>query len=354
MTPLERRYRRLLRALPEWYRQAHEDALVSRFMERARTGDTEADDHRATFGRPAASDCAEIAGLATKLRLGGAGAPARSRVTGDGLRRFALLGLLAQAATSTMDIAQSLWLGGMLPIQAPGGNGGLTSLTGAVPAEILAPLVALAWLISFLSLAAGGRRLPKISASAAVTLLLYGALAGGGGAPPRMWLAAAAPLLMGGLILLAMAGFHEDAPRIRGTAWVTGYAAAVTALLGAQLWMARAAAPFPLWVDLPGAYVSVAVVTATAHIARPWVTARRRNPAWSVALAWFAGSVAAVRALSSAAYAGAPNAPDSAVAIVWWQTAAAVAAALALAAIASRSMRQLDRDPAGQAAGPVP
>ncbi len=101
---LERRYRRVLRLLPGWYRQQREDDMVAAFLDGRLTGDPEADEYISTAAGPGWAETASVAGLSVRLHLSGSGPPhaepeapasARARVSrGEilfGLAVFAVL-----------------------------------------------------------------------------------------------------------------------------------------------------------------------------------------------------------------------------------------------------------------------
>jgi hypothetical protein len=88
VSKLERRYRRLLRVLPEWYRRDREEEMVAIFL----AGRT--DEH----GRPGWGETGAVLGLAvrTHLAAGAAltGVPGRVRWRGEVVRALGMLGLL--------------------------------------------------------------------------------------------------------------------------------------------------------------------------------------------------------------------------------------------------------------------
>src|SRR5439155_23788308 len=106
MTRLERRYRRLLRLLPGWYRADREDEMVATFL-----ADRD-DDLGLEYGWPGWREAWAVAVLAVRIRQR-ADAPPRSAMIGDALRLVALGGLLAGAA------AHAGWLAVMLAVPVP-------------------------------------------------------------------------------------------------------------------------------------------------------------------------------------------------------------------------------------------
>jgi hypothetical protein len=77
---LERRYRRVLRLLPGWYREQQEEEMVAAFLDSWLTGDPEADEYISKAAGPSSAEVARVAGLAVRLHLGGAGIP-RAKLT---------------------------------------------------------------------------------------------------------------------------------------------------------------------------------------------------------------------------------------------------------------------------------
>ncbi len=101
---LERRYRRVLRLLPGWYRKQREEDMVAAFLDGRLTGDPEVDEYISTAAGPGWAETASVAGLSVRLHLSSSGpphakpeapAPARARVSrGEivfGLAVFAVL-----------------------------------------------------------------------------------------------------------------------------------------------------------------------------------------------------------------------------------------------------------------------
>jgi hypothetical protein len=72
---LERRYRRVLRLLPGWYRELREEEMVAAFLDSWLTGDPEADEYISKAAGPSSAEVARVAALAVRMHLGGAGTP---------------------------------------------------------------------------------------------------------------------------------------------------------------------------------------------------------------------------------------------------------------------------------------
>ena len=210
---LERRYRRVLRLLPGWYRQQWEQDMAAAFLDSWLTGDKEADDYISKAAGPGWAEVASVAGLAVRLHLGGPGTP-RRYAWGQALRRAVLAVLLVHAVLAVDVLVFLVWsrrLVGWLP--APPG-----SLVVA-PAGIWVTvyyLVCLAWIAIFVTLALGHYRTARVLAALAIVpglvALLQAQLTGIMPAPFGSWvfwvLVDLAPVL-------AMTAFHRDAPQQR-------------------------------------------------------------------------------------------------------------------------------------------
>src|SRR5262249_31590460 len=84
---LERRYRRVLRLLPRWYREQWEEDMVAAFLDSWLTGDPEADEYITKAAGPSWAEVASVSGLAARLYLGnGADALRRYFAWGQAIR----------------------------------------------------------------------------------------------------------------------------------------------------------------------------------------------------------------------------------------------------------------------------
>ncbi|QUH02119.1 hypothetical protein HUO13_16140 [Saccharopolyspora erythraea] len=184
MTPLDSRYRFLLRLLPRWYRTEREEELVAVFLageaagengrgdptpdspgSRAEPGDEEEIDQlRGEYGWPDRGEVASIAALAVRTRFGGVHAPAHARRMGDAVRLIALLGLLAQAATATVSVAGLAIASRMHRFD--------WSPSPVAPWEewtrVVGILLQLAWVPAYLLLAAGRRSAARTATAIAL------------------------------------------------------------------------------------------------------------------------------------------------------------------------------------------
>jgi hypothetical protein len=216
---LERRYRRVLRLLPGWYRAQWEQDMVAAFLDSWLTGDPETDEFIGHAAGPSGAEVASVAALAVRLHLGGAGT-ARRYAWGQALRRAVLAVLLMHAVLAADILVFLVWghrLVGWLPA-APG------SPVTAAPTGVWTTvyyLVSSAWIVTFVTLARGHYRTARILAALAIVpglaALLQAQFTGVMPAPFAPWdfwvLLDLAPVL-------AMAAFHADAPPAARRSWL--------------------------------------------------------------------------------------------------------------------------------------
>jgi hypothetical protein len=187
---LERRYRRLLRVLPKWYRQDREEEMVGLFLA------DRSDDLDLEHGWPGWGEAAAMLGLAVRTHLAAGAAlanvPAKAVWRGEVVRVLGLIGLLlgvfyAGAAISSLSIAYGN------PEWAP-------AITWWRFLE-LGPLVA------FGALLTGRRTLAKVAAFAPVVLTVQTLVQSG---HVFLWGAFQLPSIVTFLCLCL--GFHREAP----------------------------------------------------------------------------------------------------------------------------------------------
>ena len=267
MSPLERRYRSVLQLLPASHRAVWEEEMVATFLETMRTGEADLDEYLTEHGRPPTSEVLSVAALAVTLRLGGPSAPANAFVWGQAVRAAALVGLLANALLLPLALAQEAWIAADLPLPAAM----QAALAMSPPAGIWArvdALVALLWLAAYLALVTGRPRVGRTVAL--INLLLIGASAGamtvgvafGELVRATQLLTLWCAVLLVALLVLALAAFHRQAPRVPRRPWLmalmvgTGLAPVAGILL---LWQP----PDRAWVDWPallcGAWIAAAL-----------------------------------------------------------------------------------------------
>jgi hypothetical protein len=123
MSPLEQRYRRLLRWLPEPARSRWADDMTETYLSVATADDPE----YAEFGSPTAADRLDVARLALRLRLGAPGSSVRAVAAGQTVRLVALAGTVVLAPQALIGVLTTAWMHGTLPgVAAPQLDGPLS------------------------------------------------------------------------------------------------------------------------------------------------------------------------------------------------------------------------------------
>jgi len=275
---LERRYRRALRLLPGYYRQQWQEDMVAAFLESSLTGDPEEDEFIIEYGRPSLLELASVAALATRLYLGGAGAPRRYFTRGQAVRDAVLVVTLARATQALGSIAVLAWEHHLFGLPAPpaplvtGSWDGIWAATWYV--------VGYAWIVAYIALVLGYYRTAQISAVLAigpdlVYLLHY----------PGWW---TWWTLFDLIPVLAMAAFHADAPPVTRRRWLS--VLPLSFVLVAVSVIALQASGDASWLNRPGLYCILVTIACLAHA----LSARSRRNAgsgeWSLALILLAGA----------------------------------------------------------------
>lgn len=266
MTPLERRYRRVLRLLPADYRAKWEDDMVDTFLLSRESDDPEFD---AEYGRPDWTEVASVVALATRLTLGGKLAPPRSFARGEVVRRVALAGLLVHAVSAIVGVSSLLVTRARFPQYQ------VSDL------DTVWALSALLWVGSYLALLTDTRRLAVwLGAAALVPSVLHTAT--------EAWLGgvsvatAGYRFLLAALPLLALAAFHRDAPAVRARPWLIALPVGVVVVMTAAL---VTQTPGAVALDWSGMLCIAAVVAGLAVLVAgrpgPW---RGALPVLAIAL----------------------------------------------------------------------
>ncbi|HEU5108325.1 MAG TPA: hypothetical protein VFT95_07185, partial [Micromonosporaceae bacterium] len=288
MRPLEQRYRRLLRLLPAWYRARREDEMVDTFLESmADHDDPERHEEALDLGRPTMGEAASVVALAARLRLGGAGSPARSVMWGAAVRRVALVGLMTEAVAVTAVTAVSAWAIGRVgwlprsPVAAEAAVG-TWSMTWR--------LLGIGAVIAYAALLFGNWRAARWIGG---LLLAVGVVSTGVAAPTQPAAATFASLcglLCAAVPLGALAAFHEDAPRAPRRPWLVAF---VVGLLVASMPF-HLLQPFDggvLRLDWAGLCVVVVVLAAAVHLAGRLTGRVRADSPWPLTLTLLAATV---------------------------------------------------------------
>ncbi|MGI5269871.1 hypothetical protein ACQEUU_12035 [Nonomuraea sp. CA-218870] len=279
---LERRYRAVLRLLPESYRREREDEMAAAFLEAAGHA-PDADNPR-----PRWDEVGSVLALAVRLRLGGPDASPRAFAQGAAVRLMALLGLAFLAAISVLTAVHQggamlagVHQAGELLTGAPRSADRLLFLLDAVESGC--------WVVAFTTLARGHSRtagriavlaLVPIAGSTAVRLAVVPA-------PwPQtfMWLT-----LTTVLVIALLLGHHRDARPVTLPWHRTAAPLAAGGVAGAFL-PDPALGTWPqLWTDPVGLGVSALAAGAVV------CAVRRSSAPWRLALAMLAALLMAVR-----------------------------------------------------------
>jgi hypothetical protein len=300
---LERRYRRVLRLLPGYYREQWEQDMVAAFLDSWLTGDPEEDEAVLGFCKPTWAEVASVAGLAARLYLGGAGAPRRYFAWGQAVRRAVLAATLVQATRGLDILARTGWsrgLFGWLPAPPAG-------IAPGAPGGVLPPavwyLVAYAWIVSFVALVLGRHRTAQVIAALAIVPDLVwllqgqftGAFQGPSLGPWAFW------VLLNLAPVLAMTAFHRDAPPAAHWPWLLALPAAY--LLVAVPLLAVQATGNSSWLpDFSGLYCVLVALACLAHAPRAWSRRAAGSGVWSLALTLLAADAGAYRIFSLTNY----------------------------------------------------
>ena len=295
---LERRYRRVLRLLPGYYRRQWEEDMVGAFLDSALTGDPVEDEFITEYGRPDWPEVASVACLAARLYLGGAGTPRRYFAWGQAVRGTVLAVTLAHAVWGLgllVLLAGSRYqLGWLLPQAAAG---------GAV--RTVSSLIGYAWVVAFLALALGYYRLARCIAALVIVADLAVVLQEQptGGAPAfaswPYW------ILLDLVPVLAMAAFHRDAPPPARPPWLLALPASYL-LVSAPL-LAADVTGHAAWVpDTPGLCCVLASLLCLVHLPRTR-SGRAATGVWSLTLVLLAAVAALYKITWLAAYLDGPR-----------------------------------------------
>ncbi len=244
MSNLERRYRRLLKVLPRWYRQDREEEMVGLFLA-DRTDELDLEHSRPGWGETGA-----MVGLSVRTRFAAGSAPGGTLWLGEVVRALGMLGLLLGMFYAGSSMVNAVWLYN---------DPEFTSAVTWVRVLDLLPAVA------FVALLNGKRTLAKIVAFVAVVPVA--SILGPGWV--SWWLLFQLPSVVTFLCLCL--GFHRDAPTppARRLAWWGG-GALLLGVAGGLIGVAGLLAPV----------VGVVVTRVVAY--------RRGDVVLGRALSWFA------------------------------------------------------------------
>jgi hypothetical protein len=302
---LERRYRRVLRLLPGWYRQRWEQDMVAAFLDSWLTGDPAADEYITRAAGPSWAEVASVAGLAVRLHLGGPGT-ARRHAWGQAIRRAVLMVLLVHAVLAVDVLVFLAWsrrLAGWLHVLP-------ASLVVVSPGSVWPAvyyLVSAAWMVIFGSLALGYHRTARVLAALAIVpglaALLQAQLTGIMPAPFGPW---PCWVLLDLAPVLAMTAFHRDAPPAASRPWLLAPPAAYLLVYGPL--MALQATGNSAWLpDFPGLCCILVSLACLAHAPRAWSRQAAGTGPWSLTLVLLAAVAGAYRIATLTDYLNDPH-----------------------------------------------
>ena len=297
---LEQRYRRVLRLLPGWYRDRWEEDMVAAFLDSWLTGDPEVDEAVLKFCRPAWPEVASVAGLATRLYLGGAATPRRYFAWGQAVRRAVLAVMLVHAVLGLEVLVRTAWSHRLFGLPAPPASLMTASPGGVWPTVFY--VVNVAWIVIFVTLALGHYRAARVLAALAIVpglaALLQAQLTGIMPAPFGPW---AWWVLFNLALVVAMAAFHRDAPPAARWPWLlalpAGYLLVYVPVLVVQATGNSAWLP-----DFPGQCCLLAAPACLAHAPRAWSRQAGGSGVWSLTLILLAAVAGAYRIVTLGGY----------------------------------------------------
>src|SRR4029077_1820730 len=116
---LERRYRRVLRLLPGYYRAQWEQDMIGALMDGWMTGNPEADEYISRVAWPSWAEVTSVIGVAAGLSVGGGGPPRRYFAWGQAVRRAVLAAMLVHAVLGLDVLVQTAWNRRLFGLPAP-------------------------------------------------------------------------------------------------------------------------------------------------------------------------------------------------------------------------------------------
>ena len=303
---LERRYRRVLRLLPGWYRERWEEDMVAAFLDSWLTGDPEADEYISKAAGPSGAETASVAGLAVRLYLGGAAAPRWSFAWAQAVRRAVLTVMLVHAVRGLAALAFLAWSRrwvGWVP-------GPPASMVNASPPSVWAMggyVVDYAWIVAFLTLVLRYHRTARMIAALIMVLdlvwLLRRQITGTLPVPFGQW---AYWVLLDLALVLAMTAFRRDAPPAPRWPWLLALPA--NYLLVPVPLLALQATGNSAWLpDFPGLCCILVALACLAHAPRAWSRHTNGSGVWSLTLALLAALAALFRIVSVGDYVHDPH-----------------------------------------------
>jgi hypothetical protein len=301
---LERRYRRVLRMLPGYYRQQWEEDMVAAFLDSWLTGDPETDEYIASAAAPSWAEVASVAGLAVRLYLVGASTPRRF-AWGQAIRRAVLVVMLVQAMRGLDSLLVTAWsLGriGWLPAPPAG-------MAADVPSGgwlAVWDVVECAQIVTFVALVLGHYRIARVIAVPvivpALVELLRAQFAGNLLLPYGPW---AFWVLLDLVPVLALAAFRSGTPS--ATRWPWLLALPIGYILVAVPQRVIEVTGHSAWLpDFSGLCCILVAVACLVHMPRAR-SRRADSKVWSLTLTLLATVACLYRIVSLNDYLGDPH-----------------------------------------------
>jgi hypothetical protein len=326
---LERRYRRVLRLLPGWYREQWEQDMVAAFLDSWLTGDPEADEYITKVAGPSSAEVASVVGLAGRLYLGGAGAPGRYFAWGQALRNAVLAVILVRAVGGLDAFVSAVrahsfptWLPVLVKaqarpqvvqvkVQAAATNSGavahlanmaIASSGGIWPSIFYTDAVGCAWVVVFLALVLGSYGAARVIAVLAIVPALVELLSAQfTGSPAPQFVPWAFWILFDVVPVLAMVAFHRDAPPAASRPWLLAVPASY--LLVAVPLLTLVETGNSAWLpDFSGLCCILVALACLAHAPRAWSRQAVGSGVWSLTLMLLAAVAGLYRIITLSDY----------------------------------------------------
>jgi len=297
---LEQRYRRVLRLLPGYYRQRWEEDMVAAFLDSWLTGDRHQDECVLEFCRPTWPEVASVAGLAARLYLGGAATPRRYFAWGQAVRRAVLAVMLVHAVLGLEVLVRTAWSRRLFGLPAPPPSLAVFPPGGVWPTVFY--VVNFAWIVIFVTLAAGNYRTARVLAALAIVpglaALLQAQLTGIMPAPFGPW---AWWVVFNLVPVAAMTAFHRDAAPGPRWPWLLALPAGYLLVYGPLLTLQ--ATGNAAWLpDFSGLLCILVALACLAHAPRAWSRQAGGSGVWSLTLALLAAVAGAYRIITLSNY----------------------------------------------------
>jgi hypothetical protein len=297
---LEQRYRRVLRVLPGYYRQQWEEDMVAAFLDSWQGGDPDDDAWALEFCKPTWGEVASVAGLATRLYLGGGSWPRRYFAWGQAVRNAVLAVLLVHAVLGLDVLVRVAWTRRLFGVSAPP-----ASVAAIWPGGVWLTvfyLVSFAWILIFGTLAIGHYRTARVLVALAsvpgLVALVQAQVTGVMPAPFGSW---AWWVLFNLVPVLAMAAFAPGAPPTARWPWLLALPAGY--LLVIVPVMVLVATGNAAWVpDVPGQCCLLVALACLVHLPRAWSRRAAGSGVWSLTLMLLAALAGVFRIVTLSNY----------------------------------------------------